>query len=235
MDESADAPGSTGSDVRVTMHRVSASSRAGFDAVAAEALALAVAAGDAAAAPRLVEVLWPEWLDLLTSSRSMRALRGDEDHARNVAARLLDKLHRDDFRALRQFVEWRERHPDKTFHDWVRIVVANASRDYLRERRSAAPSAEPSARRLLDEVMQGMPLEEVGTRPAMTAAQTARQLLEFAEKHLPRPQLAALRAWLEGTDFDEMSAQLGLADPGEGRRLLRAAVAALRRAFAPTD
>jgi DNA-directed RNA polymerase specialized sigma24 family protein len=213
--------------------------RVRFDAPASEALAIRVARGDAAAFGALVEHLWPEWLDLLAASRSMRGLGRDEDHARNVAARLLAKLQKDEFRALRQFEEWRERHPDKSFHDWLRIVVTNAARDYVRERRGslAAPAGadEPTAKQLLEELARAIPLEELGARPAMTAAQTARELLEFAKLHLQKPQVSALVAWLEGSSFQEMQTELGLRDLEEARRLLRAAVATLRRAFADAD
>src|SRR5689334_14321764 len=116
--------------------------RVTFDAAASEALAMRVVAGESALFGRLIEQLWTEWLDLLAASRSVRALGGDEDHARNIATRLLDKLQKDDFRALRLFAEWRGRHPEKSFHDWLRIVVANASRDYLRERRAGRASHE---------------------------------------------------------------------------------------------
>jgi hypothetical protein len=38
--------------------------------------------------------------------------------------------------------------------------------------------------------------------------------------------------WVEGAGFDELRDELGLADAEESRKLVRAAVAALRRHFA---
>jgi hypothetical protein len=66
----------------------------------------------------------------------------------------------------------------------------------------------------------------------MTAAQTARQLLEFAREHLPEDQLGALMMWLEGATFEEIAEELGLGEPEAARKTQRAAVAALRRHFA---
>jgi hypothetical protein len=65
----------------------------------------------------------------------------------------------------------------------------------------------------------------------MTAAQTARQLLEFARSHLPVAQLEALTRWLDGGSFEDIEDECGLS-PNEARKLVRAAVAVLRRRFA---
>jgi hypothetical protein len=68
----------------------------------------------------------------------------------------------------------------------------------------------------------------------MTAAQTARQLLEYAHKHLPEDQYAALVSWIDGASFEDVSHERGLDNEEEARCLVRAAVAALRRRFART-
>jgi hypothetical protein len=61
-----------------------------------------------------------------------------------------------------------------------------------------------------------------------------RQLLKYAEQALPEEQCAALALWLKGATDDEIDAELGLA-AGRGRKLMRAAVATLRRRFVGAD
>ena len=69
------------------------------------------------------------------------------------------------------------------------------------------------------------------SRPHVTTKETAREIGEYARKHLPPDQLAALQAWLEGQDFPEIARLLGLADPRSADRLVRAGLARLRREF----
>jgi hypothetical protein len=120
--------------------------------------------------------------------------------------------------------------------DWIRIVTANAVRDHLREKlgdsRAEAPEPGiPSVKRLINEFAVSTGIENIGVRPPFTAEQTARELLDYARAALPAEQFAALRLWLEGADFDEIEASLGLKEPGAGKKLVRAAVAVLRRRF----
>jgi hypothetical protein len=91
-------------------------------------------------------------------------------------------------------------------------------------------AAQPSAKRLLNDLAQSLPLE-LGARPPMTDAQTARQLLEFARTRLPTKQLVALEGWLQGASYEALSEQLSLAGADEAKRLIRAAVAVIRRQF----
>lgn len=206
------------------------------DWVRCEALAARAADGDADARRELIEVLWPTWLGLARASRALRPLARSDDSAHEVVARLVEKLGRAGGRGLRLYRPWRERHPDKTFADWMKIVVANAVRDHLREQLGATrapPSPEdPSVKRLLNEFAGSPLLEELGVRPPMTAAQTARQLLEYARAHLPPDQWAALVAWIDGASFAEIEEQLGVREPDGGQKLVRAAIAVLRRHFA---
>jgi hypothetical protein len=118
----------------------------------------------------------------------------------------------------------------------MRIVAANLVRDYVREQMGSrrANLDEPSPKRILNEFSMSPALDELGVRPPMTAAQTARELLDFARTRLSPLQLRALALWLEGTSFDPMDQELEVA-AGEGRKLLRAAVAVLRRHFAKAD
>jgi hypothetical protein len=116
----------------------------------------------------------------------------------------------------------------------MHIVVANAIRDHVRTTlgESKAPRTDAlSVKRLLNEFAASPALKELGVRPPITAAQTARQMLEFAERRLPPDQYLALTHWIDGASFAEIEAELGEAAPGQAQRLVRAAVATLRRHF----
>lgn len=206
--------------------------RTPIDSARCEALAERGAAGDEGARRDLVEALWPSLLDLVRSSRSMGPLARSDDHVHEVATRLVEKLAGRDGHVLRTYAPWRERNAGRTFADWLRIVTKNATRDYVREQvgpRRGDPD-EPSLKRLLNEFASSPALEELGVRPPLTAAQTARELLEFARARLPAQQLRVLASWLEGASFDDIGAETGT-NGAEARKLLRAAVATLRRQF----
>ncbi|MFZ5896357.1 MAG: RNA polymerase sigma factor [Myxococcota bacterium] len=196
-----------------------------------EALLLRASAGDAKASRELIEYLWPRWLEAVKKSRSLGALARSEDVVHDVVARLVEKLTREDGRALKSYSSWHERHADKTFSDWIRIVTKNAVRDYARERLGPRDASnEPSVKRLLNEFANSAVLEELGVRPPVTAAQTARELLEFASKRLGQEQAEVLDAWLSGADFEDIGRDLGISSE-QARQRLRAGIAILRRYF----
>jgi hypothetical protein len=205
----------------------------GFDVKNAERLAQSAMVGPPAAFMHLVNAIWPEMMSLLATSRRLRVLAQSEDDRREIAVNVIEKLSRNDLHGLHLYQSWCERHPDKTFHDWLRIVLANAARDHQRGHRAKHQDFElpMSPVRVLNEFTLTLPLDEHGTRPPVTAAQTARQLLEFAEQRLPAAQYDALTAWLRGESFEEIAAgaELGAAD--DARKAVRAAVASLRREF----
>lgn len=202
----------------------------------AESLIAPVLAGDQAFA-ELMAALWEPSMRLVGGSKAMRGLRASEDDVREVVTRLMSKLQRDDFRALRLYRPWKERHPDKTFADWFKITAANVVRDFARERRGTDHRRMPgelSKKRLLNDFAKTLPGEDLhGQRPPVTDAQTARQLLEYARERLPSEQLAALESWLQGASYDAIASSRGLDDAATAKRLVRAAVAVLRRHFGP--
>lgn len=209
-----------------------------IDSSRCERLALRATAGDGAAWTELLAQLWPAWLRLIKGSRAMGPLGASEDHVRNVATNLAQKLGGEGARGLGLYAPWREQHQEKTFGDWIRIVTANAVRDYVRQQMGDATIAiqgEPSQKRLINELRTSPLVDRLGIRPAMTAAQTARKLVEFARVHLPKEQLDALTLWIQGAAYDEVADQLSFSEPETARRLVRAAVATLRREFADPD
>lgn len=200
----------------------------------AAVLADRIAAGEAELFPTLVEQIWEPCLRLVGGSRAMRGLQAGEDDVREVATRVLTRLSRDEHRALRLYGPWQAANLDKSFADWLKILVANVVRDFAREQRGSEQlqmPGEPSVKRLLNHFASTLPLDELGARPAMTDAQTARELLEFAKHHLRADQLGALERWLEGSTFDDIAASQALDHADGARKLVRSAVATLRRKF----
>ncbi len=197
-----------------------------------EELVRTTLAGAPNAFAELALALWP------FAAAAGRRAREAEDETQELYARLLAKLEVDGRAGLASYPEWRSRHPDKTFEDWIRIVLANLARDLRRERngrarsRDAASEEAPSAKRLLNELGSLAPLDDLGYRPPVTSEQTAREILAFAREHLPPLQSAALSAWVEGEDFAQVSARTGIPDEASAVRLVRAALATLRRRFA---
>lgn len=188
----------------------------------------------------LVELLHPQIERIVRGSRSLGPLRDSDDHRRNVVTDALEKLARNDHRALAILRHWLAENSDKTLMDWLRIVVTNVARDYVEKQLGAGkPGAgmdEASAKkRLLHTLASALPADDLSPalRPPVTDQQTARQILEYAAEHLPDDQLRALEAWLRQADFAEVGAAAGLArDHAKGgEKLVRAALARLRRQF----
>jgi DNA-directed RNA polymerase specialized sigma24 family protein len=212
-----------------------------IDASLCEALVGRITVGDRKAWEQLVGHLWPACVRIVASRSAMRQLGSSQDHVENVVTNLIGKLGDEDARGLRLYGPWRARNPDKSFDDWIRIVAANTVRDYVRDHANelaAVQSKEIGVKRLLNEFTTSAhareygAMKEVGERPAFTAAQTARQLLAYAKGHLPEEQHRALMLWIEGGGFDEIAGELGLGGAEAAQRLVRAAVAVLRRQFA---
>ena len=206
-----------------------------IDASHCERLAALAAEGDAKAREQLIEHLWPHWLRLARAHRRLAPLPDAEELAHEVATTLAAKLGRTDSHHLRLYPTWQATHPEKDFADWIRILTANAARDMARSvlgRRKPEPGAAPSVKAVLNELSGSLSVSTLGSRPPMTNAQTARQLLEHAERRLSASRYGALRSWLMGSTFEEIGAEAGMA-PEAARREVRAAVAVLRRHFAP--
>ena len=202
-----------------------------------------VLGGDAAAWQELVARLEPHLIPLLRSSRTLGPLRHNIDDCRAVMISVFERLSKDDHRALRLFQPWADANPGKGFGDWIRIVTANMARDHVSSRlggadRFADADDVPLNKRMLNTLATLLPADDdnrLAFRPAMTNMQLARELLEYAERSLEGTQLRALRGWMEGATFDEIATQLGLAAPRDADKLVRAALARLRRHFGDDD
>ena len=202
-----------------------------------------VVGGDASAWKELVGGLEPHLIQLLRRSRTLGPLRHSIDDCRAVMISVLERLSKDDHRGLRLFQLWADANPGKGFGDWIRIVTANMARDHVSSRlggagRFADADDVPLNKRMLNTLATLLPADDdnrLAFRPAMTNMQLARELLEHAERSLEGTQLRALRGWMEGATFDEIAAQLGLGTPRDADKLVRAALARLRRHFGDDD
>jgi hypothetical protein len=198
-----------------------------------------VVGGDASAWQELVARLEPLLIQLLRRSRTLGPMRNSVDDCRAVMISVLERLRKDDFRGLRLFPPWGDVNPGKDFGDWIRIVTINIARDHVSARLggAASPGASDEAplnKRMLNTLASLLPGDDdrrLAFRPAMTNEQTARELLEYAVRALEATQLRALRRWMDGASFDELAGELGLASPREADKLVRAALARLRRHF----
>lgn len=195
-----------------------------------------VVEGDDAAWKELVARLEPMLLQLLRRSRTLGPLRTSIDDCRAVMVSVLERLTKDDFRGLRLFQPWVEANPGKDFGDWIRIVTVNLARDHMSARLGEAGRADEAKlnKRMLNTLASLLPTGEdqrLAFRPAMTDVQMARELLEYAARSLEAAQLRALRRWMDGASHDELAAELGLATARDADKLVRAALARLRRQF----
>jgi RNA polymerase sigma factor (sigma-70 family) len=159
-------------------------------------------------------------------------LPNPDDGVHDLAARLVEKLGQPQGRGLVLYSPWKQRNADKAFEDWLHIVTKNMIRDYLREKvgTERPASGEISAKGLLNEFATSPLLEELGIRPPLTLAQTARELFEFAKGRLAPDELAILESWIAGASFEEIAGERNLSEDS-ARQLLRSAVAILRRYF----
>lgn len=195
-----------------------------------------VVGGDAAAWKELVTRLEPLLIELLRRSRTLGPMRHSVDDCRAVMTSVLERLSKDDYRGLRLFRPWAEAHPGKDFGDWIRIVTVNLARDHVSSRLGAQRADDDGApnKRMLNTLASQLPAgdeERIGFRPSMTEAQAARELLEYAAQALDPDQFRALRRWMDGASFAEVAAELELAAPRDADKLVRAALARLRRRF----
>ncbi len=189
--------------------------------------------GDDAAWHELVAELEPQLIELLRRG----PLRHNLDDCRAVMLNVLERLKKDDFRGLRLFRPWADANPEKDFGDWIRIVTVNMARDHVSSRLGVAARAADEApinKRMLNTLASLLPSDDrrLAFRPLMTDAQLARELLEYAHGALEPLQFQALRRWMDGASFDELAAELSLTTPRDADKLLRAALARLRRHFA---
>lgn len=187
-------------------------------------------AGDERAWVGLVGQLWTRVEERVARSSYMGQLRSSTDDRREVLTRVFARLRRNDLRALRTFPAWRDAHPDKTFDDWLTIVVANVIRDYVSERLGDVDESGAGLKRLINTLAGTLDEPAEGAaRPPYTDTVAAGELIAVARRLLPPEQQLALAGWLAGADFDELAREHGWNGAAEARQRVRAGLARLRR------
>ena len=196
-----------------------------------------VVLGDDAAWQQLAGELEPHLIALLRRSRTLGPMRHNVDDCRAVMTSVLERLKKDDYRGLRLFQSWIAANPGKDFGDWIRIVTVNLARDHVSSRLGDAEHAEgepPRNKRLLNTLASLLPVDDdhrLAFRPLMTMDQLARELMEYAAQTLDPVQLRALTLWIEGASFDEVATELELPRAQDATKMVRAALARMRRHF----
>ena len=190
--------------------------------------------GDQGAWMELFSHYGPVVAALARTNRAMGSYRGSEDDVRNVMTQVFERLRREDYRALRTFAPWHEKNPSKGLSDWLTIVTVNVIRNYIAAKLGAPRADGANVKQLVNTFADALAIDgdEPLVRPHMTTKETAHRIIEFAREHLAEDQMAVLAGWLEGSSFDELAADLHLANAKAADRLLRAALAKLRRQFA---
>jgi len=191
---------------------------ASLDLARCEELLGSVVAGKTGEWTPLVALLAPALLSFATRSRSL-GHRRSEDDCSDVMTAVLERLKKNDFRALQTFPSWREANPGKTLEDWLRIVTDRVACDYVTRKARAT---------LLNTLGQALDSGIAPARTAMTDAQAVRELVEHADQELPKEQAHLLKRVLEGASADTVARETGESRDQVERRL-RAAYARLRR------
>jgi hypothetical protein len=189
--------------------------------------------GDQGAWMTLFSRYAPQVTAIARSNRSMGSYRDSEDDVRNVMTQVFERLRRDDYRALRTFGPWQEVNRSKVFSDWLTIVTVNVIRNYISHKLGVPNGDKKSAKQLVNTFASALNVDgdEPLVLPHMTTRESAQQIVEYAREHLTEEQLAVLAGWLEGSSFQELAAELQLGDARAADKLLRAALAKLRRHF----
>jgi DNA-directed RNA polymerase specialized sigma24 family protein len=155
-----------------------------------------------------------------------RLCRSEEDR-RNIADDVIERLHADGFRRLRELrVPGEERRAP--FGPWIARVAANTAIDYLR----ACPEYDATRRRWarIGQLHEGLP----GVHADPSGAFDAGTILDCASRILRPRQIVALYLWLTGSSKEDIAGRLGIT-PAAVVRLVRSALKRLRDRFAPEE
>jgi DNA-directed RNA polymerase specialized sigma24 family protein len=193
-----------------------------------------VVAGEAAAWQELWTTADPVLERSIRNLRNLGPLPRSEDHRRNIALTVIERLRADDFRRLKTFLAQAEQRPDSDFWRWLSRVTTNVALDYLRaDAEYTGGRRRPSSEE--DEAfwvqLVSVDLHDPSFRPPLTNLLAAQRLLEVAAAALDDEQLLALRYWLCGSTFEEIAAVMELPAAKYAERLVRAALERLRRRF----
>lgn len=124
---------------------------------------------------------------------------------------------------------------DQPAKAWLIRLVDYVARDHVRRRFGWTQAGDGPSKRDLHS--DALPLDtgaDVGARPPMTDRLTVSQLVAEVRAYMasfPEAMQSALSLWLDDHGFDEIAAELALADAAKARALVRAGQARLRERF----
>jgi hypothetical protein len=231
-----------------------------LDDVVADPLVIGVVHGDRAAWFELTLHI-EAWVQahVPRNWRMRRArLHGSEDDVRDVLLETLERLDRDDFRTLRQYLERkravvpdvRAAHEEAivapTFVAWLAGLVDFAIRDHVRRRYGRAPTgetqgdAEVPVARLSKRSLQSWAVHPTeaysgrfgGGAPAgMSRMLTARSILAYAAESFDERELSVFQRYLEQASFEELAQEFAFAGEDAVRAEIRKLKERLRARF----
>jgi hypothetical protein len=228
--------------------------------IVADPLVLGVVHGDRAAWFQLT-LLIEEWVEAHVPRhwRMRRArLAHAEDDLRDVLLATLERVDKDDFAVLRQYLAQKcARVPDVraadtdandglalTFVAWLAGLVDFAIREHVRKRygRVSRASARPAQQAL--PVLSKRSLHSWAVHPSegedgklggksmgMTRLLTARSILSYAAEAFREHELGLFRRYLEQASFEELAAEFRLESPELARSEIRRLKERLRARF----
>lgn len=171
-----------------------------------------------------------------------------EDDVRDVLLATLERIDRDDFRSLRDYLERKQRelpdvrdaaHNPLSFASWLAGLLEFAIRDHVRKRYGRAPSARGQAAEEEQGAFPALskrslhswavhPTESQSglygsAAPGLSRLLTARSVLRYASEVFDARELRFFERYLEHASFDELAQEFGLESPelarAEARRL----------------
>ncbi|HUQ05271.1 MAG TPA: hypothetical protein VM261_22360 [Kofleriaceae bacterium] len=124
---------------------------------------------------------------------------------------------------------------DAPVKGWLLRLVDYTARDHVRRRFGwAEAGGGPTKRDLHSDAARLDSGAELGARPPMTDRLTVSKLVAEVQAYMasfPGEMQSALSLWLDDHGFDEIAAELALADAEKARALVRAGQARLRERF----
>lgn len=227
--------------------------------VVADPLVLGVVHGDRAAWFELTLHI-EEWVEAHVPRHwRMRKARltGSPDDVRDVLLETLERVDRDDFRALRQYLARKQEEVpdvrsaapeptgDLTFAGWLAGLVDFAIRDHVRKRYGRAPARSTSETEPSEPQIQTKrslhswavhPSESQSGQfgsaaPGLSRLLTARSILSYAGEVFDARELAFFGRYLEQATFEELADEFALARPELARAEVRRLKERLRARF----
>ncbi len=186
-------------------------------------------------------------------------LARSEDDVRDVLLETLERVDRNDFRVLRQYLEQKLRAvPDVrsadsepvSFVAWLAALVDFAIRDHVRRRYGRAPAQSAQTRDVPAAVEQppvalskrslqswavhpreAETADYASQTPSLSRIVTARSILRYAEQAFDARELSLFRRYLEHASFEELALEFEFARPELARAEIRKLKERLRARF----